>query len=263
MNLENQVVVLTGAASGIGKALLEILSSQKLKIAAVDLQFPDNFLKNPQAEIVLIACDLSKKNAIDELFEKVLNLWGQIDVFVANAGFAYYEKLDAPNWEHIEKIYRVNTFAPIYSLLKMKELNKNRDFFVCITASAMATTGLAGYALYGSTKSALDRFADAYWQEQTGKNHLGLVYPIATRTNFFGSAGNQAPVYFPSQTPQQVARSIYKGILKRKKKIYPSRLFRMAYFLGFLQEALNKPYQIYAKRFFQKIFLDKKNTDKV
>jgi inosine/xanthosine triphosphate pyrophosphatase family protein len=37
----------------------------------------------------------------------------------------------------------------------------------------------------------------------------------------------------------------------------------MAYFLGFLQEALNKPYQIYAKRFFQKIFLDKKNTDKV
>jgi short-subunit dehydrogenase len=183
-------------------------------------------------------------------------------VFVANAGFAYYEKLETANWQHIEKIYQVNSFAPIYSLLKMKELNKDKDFYVCITASAMATMGLAGYALYGSTKSALDRFADAYWQEQESKNHLGLVYPVATRTNFFGSAGNQAPVYFPSQTPQQVARSIYKGILKRKKKIYPSLAFRVSYFFGFLQTIINRPYQWYAKKLFEQRFSNKKNTDK-
>jgi NAD(P)-dependent dehydrogenase (short-subunit alcohol dehydrogenase family) len=98
-------------------------------------------LNNPKADVVLFTYDLSQKNAIDKLFEQVLNLWGKIDVFVANAGFAYYEKLETANWQHIEKIYQVNTFAPIYSLLKMKELNKDKDFYVCITASAMATMG--------------------------------------------------------------------------------------------------------------------------
>ncbi|GAB4129950.1 MAG: SDR family oxidoreductase [Raineya sp.] len=254
MELDGKVFILTGAASGIGKELFKILSKKPIKIAAIDLSFPENFLDNSaSAQIVLLNYDLSQPNAIDELFEKTLNLWGKIDVFVANAGFAYYEKIEEANWERIEKIYQVNTFSPIYSLLKMKELNKGRDFYVCITASAMAKMGLAGYALYGATKAALDRFADAYWQENARKpNHLGLVYPVATRTNFFKQAGKNAPIYFPNQTAEKVAQSIYKGILKRKKKIYPSLLFTISYFFGFLQECLNKPYQWYAQSLFKK-----------
>lgn len=253
MKLDGQVIVLTGAASGIGKALFAILASHNLKLAAVDLSFPDEFRKpTTTAEIVLLPYDLSQASEIDQLFDEILRLWGRIDVFVANAGFAYYEKLEKANWEHIEKIYQINTFSPIYSLLKMKELNKDRDFYVCITASAMAKMGLAGYALYSSTKAALDRFADSYWQEQPGENHLGLAYPIATRTAFFNRAGNNAPVYFPSQTAEQVARSIYKGILRRKKKIYPSLLFKISHLFGLLQEYCNKLYQKYPQVLFKK-----------
>ena len=255
MTSDKQVFVLTGAASGIGKALFDILSAQAIRLAAVDLSFPKDFLSKPRsASILLLHYDLSQPQSIDQLFDEVLDHWRRIDVFVANAGFAYYEKLEQANWEHIEKIHQVNTLSPIYSLLKMRELNKNRNFYVCITASAMAKMGLAGYALYGASKSALDRFADAYWQEQEGENHLGLVYPVATRTNFFSSAGNQAPIYFPSQTAQQVAFSIYKGILGRKKKIFPSLLFKTSYLLGLLQEWLNLPYQWYAKKLFRKRF---------
>ena len=253
MKLDGQVIVLTGAASGIGKALFKIFSAQNVKLAAVDVSFPEEFLPaQSSAKIVLLNYNLSQAKSINQVFDEVLNTWGQIDVFIANAGFAYYEKTDMANWEHIENIYQVNTISPIYSFLKMKELNKDRDFYVCMTASAMAKMGLAGYALYGATKAALDRFADAYWQEQQGKNHLGLVYPVATRTAFFSRAGNNAPTYFPSQTAEQVAQSIYKGILKGKKKIHPSFLFRISYFFGFLQEWLNKPYQWYANSLFKK-----------
>lgn len=253
MKLDNNtVVILTGAASGIGRALFEIFSTQNIKLAAVDLSFPQDFLPaKSSAQIVLLSHDLSQVNAIDQLFDEVLKLWGSVDVFVANAGFAYYERLENANWEHIEKIFQVNTISPIYSLLKMRELNKNRDFYMCMTASAMAKMSLTGYALYGSSKAALDRFADAYWQEQEGQNHLGLVYPVATRTAFFDKAGNNAPVYFPNQTAEQVAKSIFKGILKRKKKIYPSLWFKISFVFGFLQEWLNKPYQWYVKSLFK------------
>jgi short-subunit dehydrogenase len=248
MKFDHQVIVLTGAASGIGKELFKILSAQPIQLAAVDLAFPQDFLpKNKTAQVVFLNYNLSQANAIDQLFDEVLKLWGKIDIFIANAGFAYYEKIEDVSWERIEKIFQVNTFSPIYSLLKMKNLNKGRDFYVCITASAMAKMGLAGYALYGATKAALDRFAGAYWQEQEGKNHLGLVYPVATRTAFFEQAGNRAPLYFPNQSAEQVARSIIKGIKNRKKKIYPSTLFQVSYIFGFLQEWLNKPYQWYAK----------------
>lgn len=94
MKLDNKVIILTGAASGIGKALFEIFSTQNIRLAAVDLSFPQDFLPTKSsAQIVLLNYDLSQANAIDQLFEELLKLWGQIDVFVANAGFAYYERL--------------------------------------------------------------------------------------------------------------------------------------------------------------------------
>lgn len=94
MKLDNKVIILTGAASGIGKALFEIFSTQNIRLAAVDLSFPQDFLPTKSStQIVLLNYDVSQANAIDQLFEELLKLWGQIDVFVANAGFAYYERL--------------------------------------------------------------------------------------------------------------------------------------------------------------------------
>ncbi|QNU68905.1 SDR family oxidoreductase [Ruminiclostridium herbifermentans] len=80
---------------------------------------------------------------------------GKIDIFFANAGFAYYEKIAKPDYQHIEDIYKVNVFAPLYICEKMYELNKDRDYKVVITSSAMGMLSLLGYALYLSTKAAM------------------------------------------------------------------------------------------------------------
>ncbi|KOY88028.1 hypothetical protein AD998_03200 [bacterium 336/3] len=257
MQIHHQYIILTGAASGIGKELLSLLSQYKCHILAVDLNeilLNETVLNisNPQAQIRSYKADLSTQIDNSTLFEYALQIFPQIDIFIANAGFAYYEKLDTPNWERMEKIYQVNVFSPIYSLLKMREINQEKEYYVCMTASAMAKMGLAGYALYGSTKAALDRFADSYRYEMNDKGVLGLIYPIATKTNFFEKAGN-APVLFPSQTSQRVAKAILKGILKNKKSIIPSKIFWFSHILSFIQEWLNKPYQFYTnKKFKQK-----------
>jgi short-subunit dehydrogenase len=253
MQIHHQYIILTGAASGIGKELLILLSKYKCYILAVDLNEAllnetISNISNPQAQIKAYQADLSTEIDNNALFEYALQIFTQIDIFIANAGFAYYEKLEKPNWGHIEKIYQVNVFSPIYSLLKMREINKGRAYYVCMTASAMAKMGLAGYALYGATKASLDRFADAYRYETNDKGVLGLVYPIATKTNFFEKAGN-APLLFPSQTAQIVAKAILRGILKNKKTMIPSKIFWLSHILSFMQELLNKPYQLYTKKF--------------
>ena len=124
-------------------------------------------------------------------------------------------------------------YSPIYAAWKMKALHLDGEYKVVITASGMAKIGLPGYALYSATKAAVDRFADAYRYELAEPERLMLVYPIATRTHFFNEAAEKAaPIPWPSQTPEVVAKAILAGIRHDKRVVFPSKLFWWVWMLG-------------------------------
>ena len=246
MKITHKNIILTGAASGIGKALLnELLDFEGIKVIAVDL----NVIEDSSDKIIPFICDLSQQSEVDRLFEFALMQFQAVDIFIANAGFAYYEVIEKPDWQRIEKIFQVNVFSPIYAFQKMKELNFGREYSVLITSSAMAKLAIPGYALYGATKAALDRFEDAYRFENQDFGHLSLVYPIATKTNFFNRyanfSGREVSVPFPASSPEEVAKAIIKGILNNKTHIYPSRLFQISRFFQKLFEVMAFPYQYF------------------
>lgn len=241
MQLNNKTIILTGAASGIGQALLTQLAQITSNIIAVDINSEGleaicDALNSSPAKITPLTLNMMHAEDIDRLFEFALAEFGTIDIFIANAGFAYYERLDTPDWQHIEQIFQLNTITPIYSATKMANINQNRSYKVVITASAMAHWALPGYSLYSSTKSALDSFATAYRTQLSDPNSLMLVYPIATRTDFFERAGENAntvaPTPFPSQTADYVATQILKGVETDQQNLYPSIIFKVAKFLN-------------------------------
>ena len=246
MKIAHKNIILTGAASGIGKALLnQLLDFEGIKVIAVDL----NVIEDYSDKIIPFICDLSQQSEVDRLFEFALTQFQAVDIFIANAGFAYYEVIEKPDWQRIEKIFQVNVFSPIYAFQKMKELNAGREYFVLMTSSAMAKVAIPGYALYGATKTALDRFEDAYRFENQDFGHLSLVYPIATKTNFFNRStnfsGREISVPFPASSPEEVAKAMIKGILNNKTHIYPSRLFQISRFFQKLFEVMAFPYQYF------------------
>jgi short-subunit dehydrogenase len=224
-----QRVVVTGANSGIGLALIEQSIERGDDIVAVDLKTDTLTLRySHQANLHNIQLDLSKPEGIDTLFDFLNEHWGYCDIFFANAGFAYYENFAnqaLPDWKRNEKIFSLNTLGPIYSWQKLTQLNSGRSAKIVMTASAMAHIGLPGYALYSATKAALHSFVNTQQWESTQPTGIVMVYPIATRTDFFNSAGSKAP--FPSQSTQTVARKILKGLDKNKQRIYPSILFKI------------------------------------
>lgn len=232
MRIDQTRIILTGAASGIGQATLHRLATYPCQILAVDidetrLAVALAALESPRATITPYTCDLADPAAIDTLFDTALKTMGGLDLFIANAGFAYYEALERADWTRLERIYRVNTFSPIYSAVKMREHLGNQPYRVVITASAMGKLAIPGYAVYGSTKAALDRFAEGYRLELDDPRKLALVYPIGTRTRFFSAAArSDVPSTWPTQTAEQVADAIIKGIERDRMTIYPSRLFR-------------------------------------
>lgn len=233
MQLEGARIVLTGAASGIGAATLGLLSQRAGCILAVDRDAPRLSqtvarLTPAPAAITPHVADLGAQADVDGVFDAALRTLGGIDLFIANAGFAYYERLDRADWPRMAALFNVNVLSPLYTAVKMAELNAGRPHRTVIVASAMGRLAIPGYALYSGSKAALHRFAEAHRFELADPTSLTLVYPIGTRTAFFqGSSDRPAPHPWPTQSAEQVARAILRGIERDQKDIYPSALFRL------------------------------------
>jgi short-subunit dehydrogenase len=230
MKIDHKRIVLTGASSGIGRALLQELSMRPVQVVAVGrnearLQDGVKSASVSQAKVMPFNCDLAQQEGVDRLFEYAIGQMGEIDIFVANAGFAYWERIGAPNWDRMEAIFQTNVFSPIYAAQKMQVLFPGADYRVVITSSVLGRLGLEGYGLYAATKAALDRFAEVYRLERGQRGRLMLVYPLAVRSGFFRAAGD-GPVPWLSQSPEAAARAMLRGIEQDRETIYTSRLLQ-------------------------------------
>lgn len=238
--LKGKRIVITGASSGIGKDVMIKLLDQGAVVFAVSK--PNDFVDYIHANLRVGYYDISEPESLDVLFEQAISDLGSIDIYIANAGFAYYEIMGKADWNRIELIYKTNVFSTIYAAQKMKDLHQDNPYQFISTASAMAYIALPGYSLYSSTKAALRSFEDAYKYETNKDQLFQIVYPISTRTSFFKNAGN-SPVPWPSQSSDVVAESIISGIVQKKRKIFPSKLFQVIMILDRIFPFVSSTYQ--------------------
>ena len=227
-DLTSRHVVVTGANSGIGACLLRMFLDLGCTVVAADINGSEiSGMASDRMRPVI--CDLSMKEGVDHLFTEAEGFMGNIDIFVANAGFPYYEVIRGPDWDHIKRIFDVNTLSPIYSYEKMiLHLDGRRGMFV-LTDSAMGETSMPGFALYSSTKFAMNGFSTAVDFERPENLSLVTVYPVSTDTGFFrNETTSSMDKPFPVQTPEHVAADIINGIRKGKRKVYPCRLYSVS-----------------------------------
>lgn len=232
MDINSKNIILTGASSGIGKELLGILLAyENVKIIAVARHTVD--IPKIEDKIYPFAADISAQEGVDKIFTYSQQIFGNTDIFIANAGFAYLEKLETPDWKHIENIFSLNVFSPIYSLEKLIQEGNSEKAFVC-TVSGAGLASLPAYSLYCSTKAALHHFIKTYRYEKSKNLQITAVYPVATRTGFFDKATgtDNTPLPWPTQDAKTVAKKIIKGIERGRKQVFPSILFRLFYPIG-------------------------------
>lgn len=225
MNLSSKKIIITGAASGIGKELVRQLHAKGNDLLAIDIQMDKLAqLQSEFSNLHTLALDLTADRSIDKIIEWVKTNWGKFDVFFSNAGFALYGNWNQIPSTRIESMFRINVFFHMETAPKLKTTFGDQFQFV-ITASAMAYWSLPGYAVYAASKAAIHQWAEGVWSEGEGR-WLTLVYPAATSTDFFESAGNQIPKAYPVQPVKKAVKGILKGIEAGKRKIFPSTLFR-------------------------------------
>lgn len=218
-------IVLTGCNSGIGLEVLKLLISGNNRIFCVD-ENTDKLEKMECNNITVFKKDVSSKEAVDEIFEKALEALGGIDIFYANAGYAYYEEMNYTDWERVQKIFETNVFSPIYSYQKYVEYLDGRKGIFAMTISAIGTMAMPGFTLYSASKFALHGFREGIKFEIPDNVQLTCLYPIATDTGFFKRSNEIDYKHpFPVQSPVIVARKMVEGIENGKNNVNPSALF--------------------------------------
>jgi uncharacterized protein len=225
--INGKKMVITGASSGIGKELCALAAGGNRIVAAA--RRSEKIPEHPN--ITPLCSDISGPEAVDQLLKEAFRILGDVDIFIANAGFAWNEVIEDADWEHIASIFKTNVFSPIYSLEKLREYKGERPFQFMITASAMSFAAMPGYALYSGTKFALKGITDGLRYELPPGQLIQMVYPVATITSFFDVAGSKE-LPWPRQSALTVAKAMLRGIEKRKKQIFPSRLYRAMHIIN-------------------------------
>lgn len=239
MRIQGQRFIVTGASSGIGRALTELLLAKGAHVVGIDLLLPTDLATHPR--FTPLVADLTQGDHVHSSYNLAKAILGEVDVVVANAGQARYGKDDALLEAETDLMWSLNVKAVIEVCRLVRADHGDRPFRLVVISSASAHLPLPGYAVYGATKAAVASYIQSIRFELSKGQFAHVVYPAATSTNFFTVSGQPHRSWFV-QSPQHVAQRIVKGLESNRLDIYPSRLFR--FFDALLPMAL----RIYTQR---------------
>jgi len=192
MNFKNKVVVITGASSGIGEAAAEQFAKKGANIVLVArrkdrLEEVEKKLSKYSIKILVQVCDVSDKEQVKQMSEKVIDTFSRIDILVNNAGFVIYGKVEELSIEDIESQMQTNYFGMINCTKHFLPhfLKQNFGHMVNV-ASVGGSFGVPGVVSYCATKFAMLGFSEGLHHELYGTNvGVTVVSPIMVRTSLF------------------------------------------------------------------------------
>ena len=179
---EGEVVLITGAASGIGKACVESFLCRGSAVIALDLD-PSIETANSHKNYLGLICDVTNENALEELIEKGVQYFGGLDMIVLNAGmFPKGKKVSELLLEEWRDVFSVNLDANLNILrtvFPLLQASPNNGRVVIIGSKNVSAPG-PGAAAYSASKAALNqlmRVLSMEWGEHGIR--LNTIHPNA------------------------------------------------------------------------------------
>jgi NAD(P)-dependent dehydrogenase (short-subunit alcohol dehydrogenase family) len=248
--LDDQVVVLTGASSGIGRETA--LAFGKRGATVVLAARNGEALADVAREITraggaahVVVTDVAEWDQVERLAQEAVARFGRIDTWVNNAGVSIYALVEHATPEEIERVIQVDLLGPIYGMkAALPHMQRQGAGTIINIASGLADRAVALQAPYCAAKAGLKGFTEAFRLELARDYpniHVTLILPGSINTPFFNHARSKLgakpqpipPVYDPAvvadailsaaETPQ---RDIYAGgfskLLSLQQRLSPA-----------------------------------------
>ncbi len=261
-DFNGRVVLVTGAASGIGRLLCLRFARAGARIAALDID--EEGMRSLKREIeaggggvFTCRCDISDNQQCRQSVELVIGNCGGIDLLINNAGLSHRSLFHQTRVEVLEKILRINLLGAVYcTSAAIESLIKRRGMIVGISSVA-GFAPLLGRTGYSAAKHGLAGFLKTLRTELKPRGvKVLLVYPTHVQTgagkNALGGDGMPATrEWHPAGrvlTAEQAADRIYDAAGKEKRTLLLGGNARLVYLINMFLPRLYERLMVRANR---------------
>jgi len=228
--LKDKVVVITGAAGGIGRELAALLAGRGARLVLTDirkekLEELEKAIKTEGIDVRIVEHDVTRPESWDALVSKVLYAFGRIDVLINNAGVVQPGAAWEISREKVEQQLSVNLLGTIYGCRAVLRVMKTQKFGKIVNiASLGGIVPMPGEAVYCATKFGIRGYSLSLAAELQGTPvEVSVVLPdsVDTPQLAYELKHNEAVMSFIGVPlkPEKVARGILKAVIKNKREV--------------------------------------------
>ena len=227
----SETVLITGASSGIGYELAKLFAEANHSLVLVSRneeklnQLRLDLVEKHSVHVEVIAADLSKVNAADDLMAELDNRKILVDVLVNNAGFGELGSFDEITLDRQLAMVRLNVVTLMHlAHLLLPEMLKRDHGGILNVASVAAFQPGPNMAVYYATKAFVLSFSEALHEELSGTNvSVTCLAPGPTKTGFAEDSGMNATKMFESNAMGvlPVAQQAFDAFAKNKAIVIP------------------------------------------
>lgn len=223
MFFKNKTILITGASTGIGKALAVELSKQQCNLVLTARR--DNLIKEyrkelklDDANLLILKNDVSDKESCAEAYKKIVEKFGSVDVAILNAGMGRTMKVEKYDSRHAENIIGTNFMGIVYWVEQLVPDFIRRKTGIIAGVSSMADNrGYSGSGFYSASKAAATIYLEGLRIELNKHNvKVITIRPGFVKTPMTAKNNFKMPFLISSE---KSAKYIRRGIEKEKRII--------------------------------------------
>ncbi len=222
MDVQGKIAVVTGAASGIGKALAQSLKAHGATVVCADLNAEGAQAVATEIGAVARACDVSKESDIAALVDWTEETVGPIDLFCSNAGILVAGGVEVPD-EQWKRIWDINVMSQVWAARHVvPRMVERGGGYLLNTASAAGLLNQIGAAPYGVTKHASvglsEWLAITYGDQGIG---VSVLCPQAVRSEMTRGLEDHVASIDGMLEPEPVAEACIQAIAENRFLVLP------------------------------------------
>lgn len=241
-NLKNRVAVVTGAASGIGRATAVALAKKGCDLALADINEPElertaALIRTSGRKATTHRVDVSNKGQVEQFATEAASAHGRVHIVVNNAGVSVTSTFEYQPLEDFEWLFGINFWGVIFGCKYfLPHLRAVDEAQIVNISSVFGFVGVPLNTSYCASKFAVRGFSESLRAELTG-THIGVtsVHPGGVATNIVESARfgdeallkglrEQAKTAFSKMLPpEKAARQIVRGIERNAARVLITR----------------------------------------
>lgn len=248
------VVLLTGAAGGIGRAIAHRYARDGAALVLADVDeggledLAGDLARSAAADVLTVAFDLGDEEACARCVQAAVARFGRVDVLVNNAGITHLGSVVETRSEVFRRVMEVNFFGAVaMTKAVLPPMMAQRAGHVAVLSSIAGVAPLIGRSGYAASKHALHGFFGSL-RGEVAEAGIGvtLVCPTFTRTGIGagalgpdgGPAGGRRTETGVLLDPADVAEAVHRGVRRSRRLVVVGRTGKAAYLLARFAPAL-------------------------